>query len=96
MPCDVECSVLWVGTQLSGAGTNKVPSWIKSFRVWGTWVEHLNSAQIMISWFMGSGPASGSLLAAQSLEPLLILCLPVSPSPACVRALSRSLSLSQK
>ena len=27
MPCDVECSVLWVGTQLSSATANKVVSW---------------------------------------------------------------------
>ena len=46
------------------------------------------SAQVMISWFVGLSPASGSVLAAQSLEsasdsvspslsvpPLLALCL---------------------
>ena len=46
------------------------------------------SAQVMISWFVGLSPASGSVLTAQSLEPasdsvspslstppLLILCL---------------------
>ena len=32
-------------------------------------VKHLTSAHVMISQFMGSGPASGSVLTAQSLEP---------------------------
>ena len=34
-------------------------------------VKHPTSAQVMISWFMGSCPASGSVLPAQSLEPAL-------------------------
>ena len=33
------------------------------------WVEHLTSAQVMISLLMSSSPASGSVLTAQSLEP---------------------------
>ena len=32
-------------------------------------VKHLILAQVVISWFMGLGPASGSVLTAQSLEP---------------------------
>ena len=33
-------------------------------------VEHPTSAQVMVSWFVGSSSASGSvLLTAQSLEP---------------------------
>ena len=32
-------------------------------------VKHLTSAQVMISLFVGSSPASGSVLIAQSLEP---------------------------
>ena len=56
-------------------------------------VERPTSAQVMISWFVGSSPASGSALTAQILEPaldsvspslsalpLLILCLPLSLS----------------
>ena len=31
--------------------------------------EHLTSAQVMISQFVSSSPASGSVLTAQSLEP---------------------------
>ena len=63
----------------------------------GTWVaqlvKHLTLAQVMISWFVGSSPALGSVLTAQSLEPasnsvspslsappLLMLCLSVSLS----------------
>ena len=41
--------------------------------VWGTWVAQLverpTLAQVMISWFVGSSPTSGSVLTAQSLEP---------------------------
>ena len=61
---------------------------------WGAWVaqsvERPTSAQIMISRFLSSSPASGSVLTAQSLEPawdsvspllsdppLLMLCLSV-------------------
>ena len=33
-------------------------------------VERPTSAQVMISRFMGSSPASGSVLTAQSLEPV--------------------------
>ena len=61
---------------------------------WGAWVAQsvkpLNSAQVMISQFMGSSPAWGSVQTAQSLEPasdsvspflsappLLVLSLPL-------------------
>ena len=41
----------------------------------GAWVaqsfEHLTSAQVMISLFVSSSPALGSVLTAQSLEPAL-------------------------
>ena len=40
---------------------------------WGAWlaqsVKRLTSAQVMISQFVSSSPASGSVLIAQSLEP---------------------------
>ena len=42
---------------------------------WGAWVvqlvKHLTWAQVMISQFLSSSPASGSVLTAQSLEPTL-------------------------
>ena len=64
---------------------------------WDTWVTQLikcpTSAQVMISWFVGSSPASGSMLTAQSLEPPLYS---VFPSPSVLRLLTLSLSLSQK
>ena len=50
-------------------------AWLKKNYVLlgGAWVaqsvERPTSAQVMISWFMGSSPASGSVLTAQSLEP---------------------------
>ena len=56
-------------------------------------VESPTLAHVMISQFMGSSQASGSVLTTQSLEPAQILCLPLSlPSPT--HALS--LSVSQK
>ena len=54
----------------------------KSGEKGGAWVAHLvkrrTSAQVTISRFVGSSPASGSVLTAQSLELLRILCLPLS------------------
>ena len=47
--------------------------YLRIFYSRGTWVaqsiEHPTSAQVMISWSVGSSPASGSALTAQSLEP---------------------------
>ena len=41
---------------------------------WGAWVaqsvKQPTSAQVMISWSVSSGPASGSVLTARSLEPV--------------------------
>ena len=51
-------------------------------------VERLTSAQVLISRFVSSSPASGSLLSAQSR--LQILCLPP------LLMLSLSLSLKNK
>ena len=54
----------------------------------GAWVvqsiEHPTLAQVMISWFVGSSPASGSVLPAQSLEPAsdsVSSSLSLCPSP---------------
>ena len=56
-------------------------------------VEHLTLAQVMISWFMGSSPESGSALVARSLEPALNS---VSPSLSLPLRHSHSLFVSQK
>ena len=53
-------------------------------------VKHLALSQVMISWVMSSSPALGSVLTAQSLEPVpdsvsLSLC------PSSAHALSLSL-----
>ena len=46
---------------------------VKYKALWGAWVGQLikcpTSVQVMISRFMGSSPALGSVLTAQSLEP---------------------------
>ena len=70
----------------------------------GTWVapliKHLTSAQVMISWFVGSSLASGSVLTAQSLEPASDSLSPSlsapPPSHSIYLPLSPSLSLKNK
>ena len=63
----------------------------------GAWVaqsiKHPTSAQVMISWSVSLGPASGSVLTAQSLEPASDS---VSPSLSATPQLMLSLSVSQK
>ena len=55
---------------------------IQNYKHWGAWVvglvKHLTSVQVAISPFLCSSPMSGSVLTAQSLEPLQILWLPLS------------------
>ena len=55
-------------------------------------VECLTLAQVMISWFVGSSPASGSVLTARNLEPASDS---VSPSLSAPPLLTRCLSLSK-
>ena len=59
-------------------------------------VERPTSAQVMISWLVSSSPASGSVLTAQSLEPVSDSVSPSLSTPPplmlCVFALSFSLS----
>ena len=66
---------------------------------WGTWVaqsvKHPTLAQVMISRFVGSSPAWGSVLTAQSLEPALDSVSPsLSAPPLLALSLSLCLSLS--
>ena len=66
---------------------------LEMFLYWDAWVaqsvKHPTSAQVMISQFVGLSPAWGSLLTAQSLDLLRILCLPLSlPLPAHFLSLS--------
>ena len=56
-------------------------------------VKHPASAQVTISWFVGSSPASGSVLTAQSLEPASDS---VSPSLSAPPLLVLSLSFKNK
>ena len=46
-------------------------------------VKRPTSAQVMISWSVGSGPASGSVLTAQSLEPVSDSVSPSFSDPPC-------------
>ena len=66
----------------------------------GSWVaqlvKHLTSAQVTISQFMGSSPASGSVWTAWSLEPASDSVFPsLSAPPSLVFCLSVFLSLSK-
>ena len=57
-------------------------------------VKRRTSAQVMILWLVGSSPASGSVLTAQSPGPASDSVSPASLCPSHVLALSLSLSLS--
>ena len=67
-------------------------------KTWGTWVaqsvKRLASAQVMISWSVSSSPTSGSVLTAQSLEPVSDSVSHSLSAPCHQLALSLSLSLS--
>ena len=71
---------------------------LKNGKKRGAWVaqsvERPTSAQVMISRLVGSSPASGSVLTAQSLEPALDSVLPLSLS--LPHSCSVSLSLKNK
>ena len=67
----------------------------KTCVLWGTWVaqlvKRLTAAQVMISWFMSSSPALGSVVRAWSLEAASdSVSLALHPSP------THALSVSQK
>ena len=53
-----------------------MPGWLRWLSI-----QLLISAQVMISWFMSSSPASGCALTVRSL--LEILSLPLSLCPPC-------------
>ena len=67
----------------------------QNYETWGIWVaqsvEHPALAQVIISLFVSLSPVSGSVLTAQSLELLQILCLPVCLPHPCSGCLSLSL-----
>ena len=69
----------------------------KGYFYWGTWVaqsvKHPTSAQVVISWFVGSSPTSGSVLTARNLEPTSDS---VSPLLSVPHPHSLTLALSQK
>ena len=58
----------------------------KIVMVWGAWValsvERPTSAQVLISRFVGSSPASGSVPTARSLEPASDSVSPSLPGPS--------------
>ena len=56
-------------------------------------VKHPTLAEVMISWFLGSSPVSGSVLTTQSLEPASDS---VSPSLSAPPLIMLCFSFSQK
>ena len=62
--------------KLPVSSRNTCHLWVEALRTWawGAWVawsvKRPTSAQVMISWSMSSSPAAGSVLTAQSLEPV--------------------------
>ena len=72
---------------------------VKELNVGATWVahsvKHQTLAQVIISWFVGLSPTSGSVLTAQDMEPTSDSVSP-SLSPPPLLTLCLSLSLSQK
>ena len=74
----------WIGKEVRGGGG-----------VGGTWEAQLigcpTSAQVVISWFVGSSPVPGSVLTAQSLEPpLYSVSSSLCPYPTHTLSLSPS------
>ena len=67
----------------------------------GAWVAQsvrlLTSPQVMISWFLNSSPASGSVLTAQSLKPASDSVAPSLSAPPlftlCLLSLSKTSKL---
>ena len=82
---------------LAVCGRDPEICWFKQDRNRGTWVaqsvKRLTSAQVMISQFVGLSPASGSVLTAQSLEPVSDS---VSPSLSAPPLLTLCFSPAQK
>ena len=77
----------------SGLQTHRVLAWGAQL------IKHPALAQVMISQFRSSSPASGSVLTAQSLEPALDSVFPslsLSAPPLLVLSLSLSVSLPLK
>ena len=75
----------------TGRGTkHKKPLNTENRGAWGAQsVKHLTLAQVMVLWFVGLSPTSGSVLTAQSLEPALDS---VTPSLSAPPLLTLSLS----
>ena len=68
--------------------------------LWGMWaaqlVKHPTLAQVVISWFVGSSPTSGSVLTAQTWSLLWIVCVSLSLPLPCLCSVSISVSLENK
>ena len=69
----------------------------RSRGAWGAQpVEHVTSAQVMVSQLVSLSPASGSMLTAQSLEPASDSVSPSLSAPPCLCSVSPYLSKMNK
>ena len=79
--------------KIDGKNDMLKPPCLRQSTYWGAWVvqsvKHPILAQVTISQFVGSSPASGSVPTAQSLEPASDSA---SPSLSAPRPLTHSLS----
>ena len=89
--------LIWKRSEEFANGREKKGEETKKGWGWGTWVAQSvkgqTSAEVMISRFVGSSPASVSVLTAWSLEPALDS---VSPPPSVPPLLALCLSLKNK
>ena len=80
-------------------GVEPTKNFFKKFNFRGAWVAESikcpTSAQVMISQFVSSSPASGTVLTAQSLEPASDSVSPLLSLPTTPRAHAPSLSVCQ-
>ena len=78
-----------VSLQGRSDGSCKIMEMPQKETTWGAWVaqsvKRPTSAQVMISWFVSSSPASGSVLTAQSLEPGSDSVSPSAPPPLALK-----------
>ena len=91
----------FLGTENADLNLVSLVACLKNKTKWGAWVAQLvkcpTSAQVMISQFVSSSLASGSVPTAQSLKPALDSVSPsLCSSPTYSLSLSLSLSLKNK
>ena len=94
LPLEVGRQLLLGGREASSTGKKDSSKFRGSGCLDGSSIKRLTSAQVMISQFVSSSPALGSVLTAQILGPALDSVSPSLSAPPCACAPARSLSSS--